>query len=254
MTHESGHIDWEDAADVWALVCAALKSGAGPIHLAGPPAIGKSYSAKMIGLDNPDGGEPTPVYSIYVTEDMSAARLVGYERFDESGASVFTPGPMLLAWGITGKPGRLVLEEIDKASGDVLTMALSALDDPAHACYILPTGERVRPRTGYQVICTSNESRNALPAALADRCAISIEIVEPHPDAIEALPANLRDAATKSVKIRDDGRRVSLRQWFAYAALMPSLGESRAAAAVFGRSADDIMASYCLGRADAPER
>jgi MoxR-like ATPase len=241
--------DWNDASATWELVETVLKSGAGPIHLSGPPAIGKSRASYMVSHNG------LPIYPVYVTEDMSAAKLIGYERFNASGASVFTPGPMLLAWGMTGKPGRLILEEIDAASGDVLTTCLSALDDPAHAQYILPTGEVVRPDPDcYQVVCTSNEPRHTLPAALADRCSISFELTEPHPSAIGALPTDLQDAATKSFAIRESNRRVSMRQWFAFARLSTRLSRPVAAAAVFGRSADDILAAYALSTAITPER
>jgi MoxR-like ATPase len=241
--------DWEDQAQVWSLVETVLRSGKGPIHLSGPPAISKSFTSQHCGVN--DGA----VYPIYVTEDMSAARFVGYERFGEHGESIFTPGPMLRAWGMGGKPGRLLIEEVDQASGDVLTMCLCALDDVAHASFVLPTGEVVRPDPKhYQVVCTSNEPRHALPAALADRCAISFELERPHPDAIASLPSDIRDAADASLGISDPKRHVSMRQWFAYARLAETIGRGPAASAVFGRSAEDIMAAYALSKATCPER
>lgn len=193
----------------------------------GPPGTGKSTFACRYGAPS--------WYRIYCHEEMSDLDITGGTALrNEGGATVsgWQHGAGLRAW-LEGK--RLVVDEIDKAGGAALTALLAILEDPATAAFTIPTtGETVRPVEGFHCIATMNTDPSVLPDALQDRFTVRLEINQPHPDAIAALPDDLRLAAKASAGLEDE-RRVSIRGWRAFAELRFAMGdECQAALAVFG--------------------
>lgn len=203
--------------------------------LFGPPGMGKTRIAAT----------DQAAYSITLTEETPAAELRGH--FVPKGQSFeWHDGPALKAWR-EGK--RLILNEIDKASGDALTFLLAILDDPEHARLTLPTGETVRPMPGFQAVSTTNvmDLANGLPEALLDRFAVRILVNKPSDDAFARLSPDLRLAAESSVTLDDAERRVSYRQWLAFDNLRSAIGDAKIAAkAVFGVRHSDIATSFAL--------
>jgi hypothetical protein len=147
-------------------------------------------------------------------------------------ASGWQDGMGLRAWR-EGK--RLVIDEVDKAGGAALTALLAILEDHSTAAITIPmTGETVRPHADFHCIATMNGDPADLPDALQDRFTVRLEIDQPHPEAIEALPEDLRMAAKASASLQGE-RRASIRQWRAFATLRFELSdEPQAALAVFG--------------------
>lgn len=221
--------------------------------LYGPPGTGKTTAGNRVGLkggevvDNTEqlrgglvGGTLKPVFNIFnitLTEETPAAELRGHYIM-KGGEFLWQDGTGLMPFR---KGGRLVLNEIDKASGDCLQFCHALLDDPGISAITLPTGETVTPHEDFTVVATMNGVPEDLPEALRDRFAVRINIKNPHPEAVKSLPADLRDVAKKGFNSGDPGRRVSFRAWKAFAQLRECLDEEIAAKAVFGVRAENIL-------------
>lgn len=233
------------------------------ILLYGPPGTGKTTAGNRIGLrggevvddkvENPGllvSGTLRPIYNIFnitLTEETPAAELRGhyimkggeFEWQDGTGVKPFRSG------------GRLVLNEIDKASGDCLQFCHALLDDPDIAAITLPTGETVKPDPDFSVVATMNGVPEDLPEALRDRFAVKINIKKPHPLAIKSLPEDLRGIAKKTFTASGTERAISFRSWKAFGELRERLDEEMAARAVFGDRAENVLNTMRIEKAAA---
>lgn len=223
----------------WSIVGSVI-SHARTCLLYGPPGTGKSHAAHQAALDG------RKLFSITITQDTPAAELRGH-YVPQGDRFVWQDGPAVTAWR---EGARLVVNEVDHAGGDCLSFMLALLDNPATAMMTLPNGETVRPAEGFQCIATMNgEPDEALPPALRDRFPVAVHIQEAHPDAIDSLPEDLRQAAKGTVAAPGD-RRITLRAWLAFAGLREKVGMETAAQAVFGTDrAGDVLASLKIGAA-----
>jgi hypothetical protein len=219
---------------VWELVELVLPKSRLTL-LYGPPGTGKTTAGNFL-------GEPKEVYNLTLTEETPAAELRGH--FIPKGQEfVWMDGPALTAFK---RGGRLVLNEIDKASGDALTFCHALLDDPGIAAITLPYKDEegnpvtVKPHPDFHVVATMNGEPEDLPDALRDRFAVRIHVNKVHPNAIKSLPKELRKIATKGVS-SDGERSISIRGWNAFVALREHIGEDNAATAVFGPRAKTIL-------------
>jgi MoxR-like ATPase len=160
----------------------------------------------------------------------------------EKGDFRWVSGAALKAWNGDGTAGgRLVVDEIDKAGGDVFATLLAMLDTPESASWENPQNGRVHtPKAGFTAVMTTNvEEMQELPPALTDRFPVRIRIDQPHPDALKILSRDLRGIA---VQMADAGeRRISLRQFMSFDSLRKGLETERAAEIVFGHRAESIM-------------
>lgn len=244
---------WEDVSKVLPHVSRIL--------LYGPPGTGKT----TIGF-----ADDREVFYVPLHEETAVAELLGHfvpvgNRF------VWFDGPVLMAWE---RGARLILDEIDQSGGAVLSVLRAVLNDPSVAQLILPDpslaglddetmtefiaageGQRiVRPTEGFQVIATMNGEPEDLDEPLLDRFEATFHIPNPHPDAIAALPKDLRKAAATTSKHAEAARRIGLRRWKAFASLREHVGEDMAARAVFGHRNGDVMDALRLARpADKPK-
>jgi len=217
----------------WMLAAAVIEHGQQNVLLYGPPGTGKSTFACRHGV--------TEWYRINCHEEMSEAEFLGGMALAESSGATVThweDGLGLRAWS-TG--ARLVIDEVDKASGAAKSALYAIADDASTAAYTIPsTGATRRPAPGFAIVATTNtdpaEWEGTELEGLLDRFPVRILIDRPHPDAIAALPEDLRLAAAESCRATDD-RRASLRTWRAFASLRHHSGDEHLAAiATFGKA------------------
>ena len=229
--------------ECWQALEDCLNNGIDRVILYGPSGIGKTYAGLTIG--NIDGG----AHRLVCTEDMTNSDVTGAFMPNERGTFTWNYGSAVKAWegnGIIG--GRLIVDEVDKAGGDVFATLLSMLDSPESATWENPeTGRVHRPRNGFSAIMTTNvENMEELPTALADRFPIRIRINAPHPDALLRLSADLRPYA---VRMADAGeRRISLRAFMAFDKLRNNIGAERAAVLTFGDRAEAIIDAIAIDK------
>ena len=229
---------WIDAKDV-------LEAGTDRVIFYGPPGTGKTFGGLNLGVT--DGRSER----LICTEDMTTADVAGAFMPNVSGGFEFLPGAALRAWMGDGVAGsRLVIDEIDKAGGDVFAQMLAFTDTVDSASFTRPdNGQIVRPLPGYSVVMTSNiEDPNDLPVALKDRFPVAIEINAPHPAALLGLPENLRQLAATIVAGKP-GQRASLRSFYEFNRLCqnPQFSTDRAARMVFRHLADPIIQALSIG-------
>lgn len=230
---------WKDVSDV-------LSAGVDRLILFGPPGTGKTFA----GLNY--GNVANGAHRLICTDDMTNADVTGAWMPNTSGTWSWNDGAAIKAWS---SGGRLVVDEIDKAGGDVFATLLAMTDTVESAEWEHPeTGRVIRPQDGFSVVMTTNvEDMDELPTALRDRFPVAIRIDQPHPAALEKLSADLRPYA---VRMADAGyRRISLRSFYAFDKLRFSMGEDRAAEMVFGAArASSILDAIRIDRVHVSSR
>src|SRR4051794_2398115 len=100
-----------NATDCWTLTSKVL-TVCNRLLLYGPPGCGKTYAATRLGLR-----EDQTVASCTLTPETPAAEIRGFFVPRGNDGFVWQDGPATAAWR---SGGRLVLNEIDRGSGDLL--------------------------------------------------------------------------------------------------------------------------------------
>lgn len=215
--------------DAWKVAEATIGANDGNTLLYGPPGTGKSFAALSGAGD---------VRNVTITPDTPAAELRGHYH-PRGGEFVWVDGPVVSAM----RAGcRVVLNEIDHAGGDTLSFLLAAMDNRESCRITLPSGETVTPARGFHVVGTMNGRPDDLLPALRDRFSAAVEIAEPHPAAIDALPVDLQNAARGTVTATGSDQ-ITLRSWLAFARLRSAIGPETAAQAVFGANWQAVLDS-----------
>jgi MoxR-like ATPase len=210
---------WRDFADV-------LSAGIDRVILYGPPGTGKTYAALHFATVRANAER------LVCTEDLTTADVTGCWVPVGEGRWEWLEGPAIRAWRFGS---RLVVDEVDRASGDVLSLLLAMTDSEGSSQWRHPhTGEVLIPHREFSVVMTTNLDRlEELPPALRDRFPVAVHIDRPHPASVLALSSDLRRAAMNG-SLGDADRRISLRAFYAFDQLRQHCGDERAAALVFG--------------------
>ena len=227
----------EDVGPCWRDVADVLGAGVARLLLYGPPGTGKTFAALTFGV-SAEAAE-----RLVCTEDLTTGEVTGTWIPSRDGRFEWREGPAIRAWrGASGRGGRLVLDEIDRASGDALATLLAVTDSSASARWRNPeTLEWVQPGPEFSVVVTSNvEDLEDIPSALRDRFPVRVRVDRPHPDAVVRLSEDLRASALTG-SLGPEGRRVSLRSFYAFDDLRRRYGDRRAADLVFGDAAPGVL-------------
>lgn len=235
---------------IWTLIDTLLTAPINPgtyrICLSGKPGIGKTVTP--IKTMRADG---LTVYVLTITEEMSMSELRGHFVMKDDNF-IWMDGPLTRAWRDSAtRRVAVIINEIDKAAGDVFTFFHQYLDDHdtrnGAAEMHLPTGEVLRPTPwNIRYIATMNGAFKDLPDPIQSRFPVNLEVNEVHPDALAALPEDLRDLAKHMTETTVSGRSLSVREFHAFAALRNVIPKEDAATAIFGASAKDILAAIAV--------
>ena len=221
---------WQDVNDI-------LASGINKLILFGPPGTGKTFAGLNMG--NVLAG----AHRLICNEDMTSADVTGHFKPSGDGTWKWQDGTVIKAWqgdGING--GRVVADEIDRASGDVMSQLLAMFDSEESASWEHPeTGRILKPKKGFSVFMTTNiEDMRELPQALKDRFPVAVRINTPHPDALTMLSPDLRGAAAASADA-DRDRRFSVRAFMAFDTLRKTVSVEKAARLTFGKHYQSVL-------------
>jgi MoxR-like ATPase len=200
------------------------------VLLYGPPGTGKTYAALKLGVTRGVSER------LVCTEDLTTGEITGTWMPAGAGKWEWREGPAIRAWkSNAGRGGRLVVDEVDRASGDALSTLLAVTDSAESARWRNPeTGQWVKPGTDFSVVMTTNiEDLGDIPVALRDRFPVAIRIDRPHPHAVAMLSEDLKAPALNG-SVGEANRRVSLRSFYAFDQLRGPLGAERAARLLFG--------------------
>jgi MoxR-like ATPase len=225
-TFEEVNSCWRDLADV-------LSAGVSRVLLYGPSGTGKTFAALHHGVGT------VPAERLVCTEDLTSGEITGTWMPVGENRWEWREGPAIRAWrGSGGLGGRLVVDEVDRASGDALSTLLAMTDSPESARWRNPeTSEWVRPGPQFSVVMTTNvEDLDDIAPSLRDRFPVSVRIDRPHVSALASLSVDLRAPALAG-SLGPASRRVSLRSFYAFDELRRRLGPARAAQLVFGDDA-----------------
>jgi len=220
----------EDVSSCWRDLTDVLSAGVTRVLLYGPSGTGKTYAALHHGVG------AVPAERLVCTEDLTSGEITGTWMPVGENRWEWREGPAIRAWrGSGGLGGRLVVDEVDRASGDALSTLLAMTDSPESARWRNPeTSEWVRPGPQFSVVMTTNiDDLDDIPPSLRDRFPVRIRIDRPPASAVASLSDDLRTPALAG-SLGPSSRRVSLRCFYAFDELLHHLGAARAASLVFG--------------------
>lgn len=213
--------------------------------LYGVSGTGKSYTG--LALEKVTG---RPSYSVTLTEDTPMLELRGTympRPAKEGGTEFFWHNGAVSRAMEEGAV--LILNEIDAAGPDVVSYLMAVCGDPERDFITLPTGKTLKWHPEGRILATMNgDPDRDLRSALRDRFPTCIKVDQVHPEAIQTLPADLRQAAQQAGIIEDDNRRISIRAWQEFAWLRRHIDAEVAATAVFGGRAQEALNALRISR------
>lgn len=236
----------KEALTSWELYDLMLENRVPRIMVYGPPGLGKSFTPWEVSNKN-----SWDFMSITMTDQTPMSELRGHFIL-KGNEFVWHDGIIARAWR-RSKDCVVVLElnEVVEASADAEVFLHNALDDPEFARLDLPTGETLRPvPENLIVVGTMNGRPEHLRDALRDRFPVTLEVKEPHPRAVAALPKDLQEFAKNVCVTKRGADRMSIRPIIAFAQLREKFKDPKIAAqAIWPDRAMDMLA---LMASDAP--
>ena len=184
----------------WEVLEACLHIGLTRVLLVGPPGTGKSTTADRDGL------------RVTCHEDAGPESMVG-TFIQKDGNTVWIDGPAVCAMR---SGSRIVLDETDHSSPECVSLLYALLDDSPSI--VLPTGDNVKAKAGYQVIGTSNSNPGDFPEAILDRFEAVIIASEPHPNALIGVRKDAGENADKLLGVMTNYYRSLDKKGYEFAA------------------------------------
>lgn len=225
----------------WRLVDKALELCVGDnLLLYGPPGTGKTAAGLRRSIDG-----VAALVAVTLTYDTPAAELRGH-YVPEGTKFKWQHGPAMTA--MQTPASRFVVNELHKVGPDAEALFHAICDDRDISLIRLPNGEDISAVPDFTVVGTANEPPEALAEPIRDRFSYRIMVKVPSPEAIESLPADLRDVCLKTSIIDDEQRRISFRQWKAFAKARDTYGFPfrDAARLVWENRADEVVSAYAI--------
>ena len=212
------------------------------VLLTGKPGIGKtSIAIKCLR----ELGYETEVMSF--TEGDFAQSIFGRERLDGKGGMEFIPSVAVKAASATYKTA-LVLNEINRASLEVLSALYPFCDVGPSAEVILPNNKRLKLQDNFRVIATMNGGVDELPEGLRGRFPIAFQIDQVHPSLLEGLDQDIKKLALDG-QTPDKGSGIRIWHTFQNLCNNPNVGLDKAVEIIWGRSAGEaLLDSLRIGR------
>jgi hypothetical protein len=222
----------------WELYDLMLQNRVPRVLIYGPPGLGKSFTPHEIAEKN-----DWEFLSITMTDQTPMSELRGHFVL-KGNDFIWHDGVVSRAWRMS-KEKMVILEinEIIEASADAEVFLHNALDDPEFARLDLPTGETLRPVPDNMIIvATMNGRPEHLREALRDRFPVTIEVKDPHPRAIAALPPDLQAFAKLACAEKRGQDRISIRPLVAFAKLREKFKDPKLAAqAIWGPRGQEFL-------------
>lgn len=226
--------------ECWQAVEDLVSAGVDRLLLYGPSGTGKTY----FGLTSKPQNQPA--YRLICSEEMTTSQIEGAFYPSRVGFE-WREGVAVRAWR---EGARLVIDEVARANGDVMSLLLAFTDTTASSSWEHPeTHEIVRPAPGFSVVLTMNGEPRDLDPALLDRFAGRVLINEPHPSALDELPDYLRDIARTLGSELDPESRASVRAFQTVAQVEKVHGLERALRIVIPEHAEAILDAATLAKA-----
>jgi len=212
------------------------------VLLTGRPGIGKtSVAVKCLR----DLGYETEVMSL--TEGDFSQSIFGRERLDGKGGMEFIPSVAVKAASASYKTA-LILNEINRASLEVLSALYPFCDVGPSAEVVLPNNKRLKLQKDFKVIATMNGNIDELPEGLRGRFPVAFQIDQIHPQLLMGLNADIRKLALDG-QAPEKGSGVRI--WHTFQALVdnPQIGLDQAVEILWGKDAGEaILDSLRVGR------
>jgi MoxR-like ATPase len=222
---------WAGVNNPWSVAELAVRS-LRSVYLWGPPGVGKSFVAASVWPNR---------YQVTLCDDLTVQEMMGH--YVPKGAEFrWHEGPVCKAFR---EGGALVLNEVGRASAPVQDFLLGVLDGADVARITLPSGEHIRPASGFRVVATSNSAPDLLEPALRSRFQAEINLSTPHPDLcaeLERGAPGLGKAVADS--FADPERAIDPRRALSFLSLRRSnMAPREAACLAFGDRAPDVFAA-----------
>ena len=222
--HELAHTMW-------------TQSNARTFYFYGTKGTGKTSLAVKYGYEVSDH-----VIKVTLNDGDMAAKYEGFYR-PKAGEFEFTRGLMAEAWTFNGGEGcPIVIDEVDHASSEVLSLLYAILDDPKVAQLSLPDNSIIKPGPKFRAFLTSNQPPSAVPEPLADRAEVKIRFIGPSPEMLATLDPDVAKVAAALMRTDiEGGASLSFRDLKHFTDFRKSVPDYVAAQAAFGSKYSDIL-------------